>query len=75
MNKHNSEYERGFDDGFILRKEKSQKQIPMTDMDIYTALASITENPEPASEIINDKDWHEIVDIVRRIETHHGITK
>jgi len=48
-------------------------RVPMTDMEIYTALASITEEPEPADEIIGDKDWPEIVDMIRRIEAHHGI--
>lgn len=59
----------------VYTSPQQAKRVPMTDMEIYTALASTVENPELAEELIGCEEWSEIVDMIRRIESHHGITE
>jgi hypothetical protein len=59
-----ADYERGFDDGFILRKEKDGKQKPLTEEEII-------ENCD--TWVLDDIGGQEVIKIVRRTERAHGI--
>jgi len=46
---------------------------PLTDRQIYDAIASLEADPESFDEIMRDPDWPEITRYVRAIEAAHGI--
>ena len=61
-----ADYERGFDDGFILRKEKDGKRKPLTDEEIIETCDTW---------VVDDIGGDEVIKIVRRTELAHGIGK